>query len=157
LLFLKKHGKEPRMANIFSEVVVKSTLSSLLNLINNYNEVAEEMQNSIKNQEWQKVYSLAYEQNTLNTALTGIINNIDKVETSENEEITTLKNSIKTEIKKFKEIQAVNSRLIQDNLYAAKLKTKKVFKNSESESYDKDLKINGNFWKNKPLILNKLA
>jgi hypothetical protein len=145
------------MANIFNEVVVKSTLSTLLNLINNYKEVAATMQNSIMEQDWQKVYTLAYEQNELNAVLTNIINNINRIENTENEEIIKLKNSIKTEIKRFKEIQNINTKLIHDNLYAAKLKAKKVFKSSENDNYNKNLKIETNLWKNKPLILNKLA
>jgi hypothetical protein len=147
------------MAKNNSNFYVKSTLSSIYNLIDEFTNNALKMQKSILSLEWQNVYNLSIEQNELNSILDSILTKINNNHESTENEIINLKTDLKSKMNEFKEIQKINSKLLKDNLTSAKMKVKTIFKNKNNlnNNYSEKLKSDSNLWNENAMILNRLA
>jgi len=145
------------MADIYNELVVKSTLNTILSMIDNYIEIAQKMEKSIVNMNWQEVYAFAYEQNDLNIVLEHHLKKIPAIQKTDSSEVKELKQKLKEKILAFKGYQTINTRLLKDSLLTAKLKNKKIFNNIKNDNYSKELKQEKNLWDEHSLLLNKLA
>lgn len=141
-----------------NQIIYKSILNTLLNLLKELKIISLKMQKHIVKQEWIKVYELSEEQDNLNKNFDKSIVNLNKNQNFENDmEIKSLKNDLKKQIKDYKEIEFINSKLLKDALFTAKQKVKYYFKNNnELDTYKKDMKKNSNIWNNNPVMLDKL-
>lgn len=139
------------------QIIYKSILNTLLVLLKDLKIISLKMQKYIVKQEWIKVYELSEEQDNLNKSFDKSIEYFNKNLKIENDmEIKILKNDLKNQIKGYKEIEFINSKLLKDALFAAKQKVKYYFKNhNEIDTYKKDMKKESNIWNNNPVMLDK--
>ncbi len=139
------------------QIIYKSILNTLLYLLKDLKIISLKMQKYIVKQEWIKVYELSEEQDDLNKSFDKSIMSFNKNYSIDNDiEIKSLKNDLKNQIKDYKEIEFINSKLLKDALFAAKQKVKYYFKNNnEIDTYKKDMKKESNIWNNNPVMLDK--
>jgi hypothetical protein len=163
---LENNFRRPRMAGattnqvlLKNNVIYKSNLETILNILKELIVISVNMQKYIVTQDWLKVYELSEDQEKLNKSFDDSIQKLNKRETKEDKkEIIDLKSTLKTRIKEYKRIEFINSRLLKDALFAAKQKVKYFFNNDKSQTYKKDMKKDNNIWDvNNPVILDKLV
>jgi hypothetical protein len=144
-----------------------SVLKTLNNIFEELLKIAKDMQKSILSQNWDRIYDLSRKQEELNlyfnNSLITMEHNDPKkysndLTKDEQIEISLLRSRLKTKISKYKDIELINAKLLNDNLFVAKHKVDNIFNTgNKKDTYNKEMKKESELWEDKPVMLSKLA
>lgn len=144
----------------------ESILKTFNNIFDNLISISKEMQKSILTQKWENVTKLANAQEEINMHFNKALlllehNNIKLSELTNNEkesEMVSNKFKLRNKISTYKELENMNAKLLGDSLFVAEQKVEKYFnKKIETKTYSKEIKKESDLWKDKPVMLNRLA
>ncbi len=146
------------------QIIYKSILKTLLNLLRELLILCSRKQKCILNQNWDDLTEIAEKQAEINknfdVELTKILkynlNNIsDRENLKQDNEIKTMRKELKLKISQYKETELLNKKLLKDAFFIAKQKVDKIFNNNTNgETYTKNSPRD--IWGDKPVMLDKL-
>ena len=142
------------------DIFFKSELDTLNNILSQLISIAFDMQQNILKQKWNKVFELAESQKEVNCFFDEAIKDIKtnfQNNKNKNNEITKIKDELINKIARYKELEFINAKLLDDSLYTAKQKINKIFKAEEKRTYSKNIKKESNLWSNSPIILDSFV
>ena len=143
-------------------IQLKSILLSFINIFEKLLEVSVKKQQAIVEQKWNEVFLLTNEQEEIAEFINKKDGELQKVlktaNAMKNSGFDMLKSKIRELIGCYKEVENLNTKLLNDNLFVVKQKFEKIYNiRNDKEPYSKDLKKNKNVIENRSLVLNRFA
>ncbi len=141
-------------------------LNSILNVLKRSYEIVTHKQSLILEARWDELYEISKTQQEVGVAFNGILQELNAFEQANvaykervDANVSSLKHMIKSLIMNYKEIESINIKLLNDNMYVARQKVEKVFNlKPEKPSYDRELKDqNKKIWSYGPVVLDRFV
>ncbi len=144
---------------------VTSVLDTFQNVIDKFVQISLDKQTMILESRWDRLNQLTDTQNELKSHLDNtegnllkLLSYIEKSNLAKDERIINKKKRIRTAIEEYKENEKINIKMLDDYMYATKLKIETIYsKNTKkNETYSKELRKNCDLFNRDPLIFDKL-
>ena len=129
----------------------QSNITTLINIINKYLDLAYIKQKIILDQDFTKLNKISIEQKEISI----IFDNAIK-EVSNNKINNPDKEKIKKLLNEYRDIEKINTKMLNDSLFAAKHKAEKLFNLTNfNDTYKMNEKKVSKLWNDAPFVLNE--